>query len=266
MGFIDDSQLSTVAANTYSATLDPGWQSLVDIHGGYVSAIVARAIELTLDDSERVLRSFNAQFLRPAHAGPVAITVETVRTGRAVSFLQATVLQDERPVLTASAVAGVSREGLSFMEVPPPAAVQAGIPAGAERFGDEPGRHLAQLDVRLEPGLAMLGGNERARVAGWIGPLDPTETITLPWLICATDFMPPSMLFRSDRRVMAASVDMAVQLVCSNPGEVVGPGGSIFVEMICSISAEGFSVEDGTFWAATGQLLATARQVRLSGA
>lgn len=76
--------------------------------------------------------------------------------------------------------------------------------------------------------------------------------------------MPPSV-FRTDRPVQAATIDVAVQLICSKPGDAVEPGGHIYADISWAISAEGFSVEDGTFWAPTGQLLATSRQVRLAG-
>ena len=223
---------------------------MLDIHGGYVAAITARAIELAIDDPARTLRSFTVQFIRPAHAGDVTIAIDITRTGRSVSFLRAVVAQDERPVLTAAAVLGTSRDGLAFAELPTPPGALSGPPSDAERFtGSEPGFHFEQLDFRLEPGLSIFGNHDRAHVSGWLAPLDPTETITLPWLICATDFMPPSMVFRTDRPVQAATVDMAVQLLCNNPSDLLKPGEHLYADVNCSISADGFSVEDGTFWA-----------------
>jgi acyl-CoA thioesterase len=266
VSFIDDTNLTPVAATTYLATLDPAWRSMLDIHGGYVAAIVARAVELAVDDPDRALRSFTVQFIRPAHAGDVTIAVDITRTGRSASFVRAVVAQDERPVLTAAAILGTSRSGLAFSEIPPPPAALTAPPVDAERFtGGDPGAHFAQLDLRLEPGLTIFAGNERAHVAGWLGPPEGSDAITLPWLICATDFMPPSMVFRTDHPVQAATIDMAVQLVCSDPGRLIGPGGHVYADVNCALSAEGFSVEDGTFWASSGQLVATSRQVRLAG-
>jgi acyl-CoA thioesterase len=267
MTFIDDAQLSVIDSSTYVATLAATWRSMLDIHGGYVAAITARAIELAIDDPARALRSFTVQFIRPAHAGDVTIAIDITKTGRSATFLRAVVAQDERPVLTAAAVLGNSRAGLAFAEIPTPPGALNGPPPDAERFtGPEPGLHFEQLDLRLEPGLSIFGNHDRAHVSGWLAPLDPTETITLPWLICATDFMPPSMVFRTDRPVQAATVDMAVQLLCSNPTDILRPGDRIYADVNCSISADGFSVEDGTFWAPSGHLLATSRQVRLAGA
>jgi acyl-CoA thioesterase len=264
--FIDDANVTALDANTYQATLSASWRSMLDIHGGYVAALAARAIERSLDDPSRPLRTFNAQFLRPAHPGDITITIDTVRSGRTAAFVRATFTQDNKPVITATAVAGARRDGLTFSEITTPPGASMPPPPDAQPFtGGEPGQHFEQLDARVEPGLTMFGAHERARVAGWLRPLDDNETITLPWIICATDFMPPSMVFRTNQAVQAATIDMAVQLIHSQPATIVKPGTHIYAEAICSISAEGYSVEDATFWAPNAQLLATSRQVRLAG-
>ena len=266
MTFIDDANVTALDASTYEATLSASWRSMLDIHGGYVAALAARAIEISLDDPTRPLRSYNAQFLRPARPGDITIAIDTVRSGRTAAFLRATVIQDDKPVITATAVAGAQRDGLTFSELKAPPGATAPPPPDARPFtGGEPGQHFEQLDARIEPGLTMFGAHERARVAGWLRPLDPNESITLPWIICATDFMPPSMVFRTDQPVQAATIDMAVQLIHSRPAAIVAPGAHIYAEATCSISAQGYSVEDATFWAPDAQLLATSRQVRLAG-
>lgn len=266
MSFIDDACIAATGDRTYAATLSPAWRSMLDIHGGYVAALAARAVEIAIDDPDRALRSFTVQFVRPAHAGPVTIAIEPIKVGRAATFLRAIVAQDERTILTATAIAAAGRGGLRFSDLAPPPIALMTPPDDADRFtGPNHVLHFAQLDLRLEPGLSMLGPNERARVAGWLRPLEPAASVTLPWLICAADFLPPAMIFRTGRLVQAASVDMAVQLIASDPDTVVGPDGRIYVEAICAIAAEGFSVEDATLWASSGQLLATSRQVRLAG-
>lgn len=266
MSFIDDTRLSAMSDMTYVASLSPAWRSMLDIHGGYVAAIAARAVEIVINDPDRALRSFTVQFVRPAHPGQVTIAIEPIKVGRTATFLRAIVSQDERTILTATAIAGANRGGLSFCDVSPPPAALTAPPDDADRFtGSDSVIHFEQLDLRLEPGLTMFEAHDRAHVAGWIRPLAPAEPITLPWMVCAADFMPPAMVFRTGRLVQAASIDMAVQLICSDAGDVVGPGGRIYADANCAISAEGFSVEDATFWASSGQLLATSRQVRLAG-
>jgi len=265
VSFLADTELRAVDAGRYVATLAPTWTSMVGIHGGYVAAITAQAILTTVDD-DRTLRSLNVQFVRPPSAGDIAIDVDVVNSGRSMTFARATVHQRHSTVLVASAVAGSSRGGLEFDELPRPPHAGRAVPDDAERFtGPNPGQHLEQLEFRLEPGLTLFGANDVARVAGWIRPLDIDERVTIPWLVCAADFMPPSMVFRTDRPVKAASVDFSIQLLCHDPAAAVAPGEYVYGEMRSSISAEGFAVEDGTFWSPAGRLLATSRQLRLAG-
>ncbi len=213
MTFIDDAHVHAIGTATYAATLAPTWRSMLDIHGGYVAALTTRAIELAVDDPTRALRNITVQFIRPASAGDITIDVETVRSGRSVSFLRAAVAQDERPVLTASAVAATTRDGFEFCEIQPPA-IPSHRPAESARFtGPEPGLHFTQLDLTLEPGLSIFGNHDRARAAGWIGPREPDTRITVPWLVCAADFIPPTMDFRTDHPSGAATIELAVQLM-----------------------------------------------------
>jgi len=265
VSFIADAELRAVDSGRYVATLAPAWTSMVGIHGGYVAAIAAQAIVTTVDE-DRSLRSLNVQFVRPPNAGQIAIDVDVVNVGRSMTFARATVLQEGNPVLVAAAVAGSPRGGLEFDDLPRAAHVGRAVPGDAERFtGPNPGQHFEQLELRLEPGLTLFGGNDVARVAGWIRPLDIDERVTNPWLVCAADFMPPSMVFRTDRPVNAASVDFSIQLLCRDPAAAISPGEYIYAEMRSSISADGLSVEDGTLWSPAGQLLATSRQLRLAG-
>jgi acyl-CoA thioesterase len=263
--FIADAEVRALDADRYVATLAPTWTSMVGIHGGYVAAIAAHAIEMTLG-KDHSLRSLHVQFVRPPSAGEIAIDVDIVNAGRSMTFAKATVHQEHKPMLVAAAVAGSPRGGLEFDDVPRPFQVGRAVSGDAERFtGPNRGQHFEQLELRLEPGLTLFGGNDVARVAGWIRPLDVEERVTIPWLVCAADFMPPSMVFRTDRPVKAASVDFSVQLLCRDPAAAIAPREYIYGEMRSSISAEGFSVEDGTFWSPAGQLLATSRQLRLAG-
>lgn len=266
MSLLTDAGMRGLGGGRYAATLPSGWASMVGIHGGYVAALAASAVEDVVGEEGRALRSVSAQFLRPPSAGAIEVDVDVVQAGRSVSFLRATVRQDGRPVVVVSAVAGHPRGGLEFDEVARPRWAGRPPPDEAGRFtGPNPGEHFEQLDLRLEPGLALFGGNDVARVAAWVRPLDPEAPLTVPWLVLATDVMPPSMVFRTDRPVQAASIELAVQVLHGRPDALVAPGQHLFGEMRAWASAEGFTIEDGTFWSPAGDLLATSRQLRLAG-
>jgi acyl-CoA thioesterase len=268
VSFLTDTALQRAGDGRFTARLDPNWASMLGIHGGYVAAVAASAIERWIDEPARALRSLTTQFLRPPSAGEAVITVETVTAGHSMTFTRATVHQNDKAVLVATATAGHTRGGLEFDELPRATSDRPGPqgPGAASRFtGAELSPHLAQLDLRLEPGVTLFSGTGVARMAGWVRPLDADERVTIPWLVCAADFMPPSMVTRTDRPVQAASIDYSIQFLCAEPASAVPAGGFVHGEMRCSISAEGFSVEDGTFRSPDGRVLATSRQLRLAG-
>ena len=264
MSFLDDVGLTATAGDEFTATLHPTWRSMVGIHGGYVAAVTTAAVLRSVDPG-RALRNLDVQFTRPPTEGPITIRTEPVSAGRTMTFTRAVATQRGRPVLIATAVLGTDRGGLEFDEVAKPSWAGSPPPPSAERFvGTEPGHHFEQLDLRLEPGLRIFGHHATARVAGWLRPIDPGEPITTPWLVCAADAMPPSMVFRTDRPVQAASIAMSIQLVAPAPGAVPA-GSTVFLDARTSISSRGFLVEDGTIWSPDGTILATSRQLRLSG-
>lgn len=259
-----DADLVRTGTTTYQASLSSTWASMIGIHGGYAAAITAEAIIQTVDP-DRTLRSLDTQFIRPPNPGRLDITVEIVNSGRTTTFARATAVQNDKPVLTTTAVAGTDRGGLHFDELPRPLnAASPPLPDTTRFTGPEPGLHFEQLDFRLEPGLTIFGHHDQARVAGWLRPLDPSHLITIPWLICAADFMPPSMVFRTDRPVQAASIDFTVQIL-QDPTTLVPPGAYIYLETRAAISTDGYTVEDGTLWSPLGAILATSRQLRLAG-
>jgi acyl-CoA thioesterase len=268
VSFLAETALQRTDDGRYVARFAPTWASMLGIHGGYVAAVAASAIERSIDEPARALRSLTTQFLRPPSAGEAVITVETVAAGRSMTFAKATVHQNDKPVLMATATAGHARGGLEFDELPRATSDRPGShgPGAAPRFtGAELSPHLAQLDLRMEPGVTLFSVGPIARMAGWIRPLDVTERVTIPWLVCAADFMPPSMVTRTDRPVQAASIDYSIQFLCAEPASAVPVGGFVHGEMRCSISADGFSVEDGIFRSPDGRVLATSRQLRLAG-
>lgn len=263
--FISRSSVRRAADGTYTATLLPEWTSIIAIHGGYVAAIAAQTMTEILAD-DRSLRTLHVQFVRPPQPGDVVIEHEIVSSGRTTTFLRTLVRQEGKAVLAMSVIAAAPRAGLEFDELPRPALAGTTPPPGLERYtGPNPGGHLEQFDFRLEPGLTMYGEHGVARVAGWLRPVGPNETLSIPWMVCAADFMPPSVLFRIGNPVPAASVEMSVHLLDDEPSASVPQGEYIFAEMRSAISSGGFCVEDGTFWSPAGTLLATSRQFRLSG-
>ncbi|HEV7762521.1 MAG TPA: acyl-CoA thioesterase domain-containing protein, partial [Acidimicrobiales bacterium] len=97
--FAADTAVMRVGEGRWRGELSERWASLVGIHGGYVTAVAARAIAEAVADPDRPLRTLSAQFLRSPRPGPVEVDVTVERRGRTLVFASARVHQDDRSLV-----------------------------------------------------------------------------------------------------------------------------------------------------------------------
>ena len=106
--FRSDTAVTRLSDSRWRAELSERWSSLVGIHGGYVAAIAARAVDEAVGDPARPLRTLSAQFLRALRPGPAEVGVTVERRGRTMVFASARVHQGHRTaVLVRATSAGV---------------------------------------------------------------------------------------------------------------------------------------------------------------
>ena len=72
--FATDTAVVRDQAGRYHATIDPGWWIERGPNGGYLAAIVLRAVLAEVDDPERRLRTCTLHYLRPPVEGRVRCT------------------------------------------------------------------------------------------------------------------------------------------------------------------------------------------------
>ena len=121
----------------YVGELSDAWNCPIVPHGGVVTATAARAMAAELAHPEQRLRSINAVFAGQVRPGPVVIDVTTLRRGRSMSQLTATLRNPDADAgLTAVAVFGAVREGFEFTDLAPPEGVQP--PHECPSFRDPP--------------------------------------------------------------------------------------------------------------------------------
>src|SRR4051812_49725072 len=109
--FDADTAVQRVGPELFKARIDPKWWVIRGPNGGYVAAILQRAMTEAVGDPLRPARSLAVQFLTPPEAGPVDIHTPIERQGGALSNTTARPGQSERPF-------------------PPPLAGLSGPPAG----------------------------------------------------------------------------------------------------------------------------------------
>src|SRR5207248_3116233 len=77
----------TGARTQLEAEVSAAWRAGRGPHGGYLAAMLLRALAASLEDRERAARSLTIHFARAPEPGPVSITATTEREGRSLSTL-----------------------------------------------------------------------------------------------------------------------------------------------------------------------------------
>jgi hypothetical protein len=208
----------------YDATLSSTWAIGERPHGGYLLAVVARAAAEGLGvargeaglrgpNAEAGLRGPNAEtgvhphplstsavFLRSPSFGPARIVVEVLRTGRSVSHVQTTLLQDGAASLRALHLFGPLAAGAEphFLGETPPAlppwdecAARPSPPPMPDGSVIRVG--IAEIvEMRIDPASLTEGGPgaDPGELRGWLAfrdarPADPLS------LLFAVDALPP---------------------------------------------------------------------------
>lgn len=252
--------IERLAEGRWQLEVDAGWFAPTGPNGGWLAAVVLRALTEAVDDPERAPRSLNLHYLRPPAPGPAEISVQVERVGGSLTSLSARLEQDGR--LCVLALAAFARDMPSAAEW---SAKMPEAPASdtLERLSAPEGAPeiFRRLDVRLALGDPPFSGGSEARTGGWLA-FDPPRQIDA--LACATlvDAFWPAPFARLTGPIAAPTVDLSIHFrarlpLAADPQVVLGLYTS-------STSAEGFFEEDAELWTQDGVLLAQGRQLALA--
>ncbi|MFA4928415.1 MAG: thioesterase family protein [Patulibacter sp.] len=288
----DSSTLATTAferatavtrdGDRYVADVDLDWAAPTGPNGGYLAAIVVRAVEAEADpEQQRQLRSLSLQYLRSAGEGPLELEVRTVRSGRRLASVAVTARQQGREVLTG--FASLATRGLDQVGAwSPPLPAVAGPPAPdaeaapIDRF-DRSGGHWLDLPPGLPPIVGQLriaprigtgpytgrtvAPGEPIETGGWMGSPEP-QRIDAAYLAQLTDFWWPPALEVMTAPAIAPTIDLTIHVQADLPVGGLDPA-AVLGAFRTSVAANGLAEEDGTLFLPDGTLLARSRQLAL---
>jgi acyl-CoA thioesterase len=249
------------APGRFAAEISPAWGVPHGPNGGYVAAIMLRAMQAAIADPERAPRSLTLHYLRPPAAGPCEVAVEVERAGRTLTSLSARVLQDGQPMVVAlGAFAGGFPTAADYAspapDVPPPEALRvvpadAGLPPIAQR-------------TALAPvfGPRALSGADEALVGGWLRLAEP-RVADAAAIAFYCDAWVPSPFPRLTEPAPAPTIDLTIHFRARLPHAGMAPGDPVLARFASSTSRDGLFEEDGEIWAPDGTLLAQSRQLAI---
>jgi acyl-CoA thioesterase len=249
--------VAPVGDGAWRATCDDAWSAGRGPNGGYLAAIVLRAMLAELDDPAREARSVTCHYLRPPAVGEVRVEVAVERAGRSVSTLGARLSQAGE--LCVIAVAAFARDGDGALDYGD-AAPAAPDPDSVRPSPPVPGVPMTgQFESRPTLGAPPFSGAGEALSGGWLRFAEP-QAIDAPALAMYADAWMPSPFPRLTRYAWAPTIDLTVHFRAPAATAAVAPGEPVLAVFSSASSAGGFFDEDGDLWSRDGVLLARSRQ------
>jgi acyl-CoA thioesterase len=255
----------------YEGRIDRGWWVVRGPNGGYVAALLLRALAAGVPP-ERAPRSLTVHYTAPPDEGPVRIETRVERVGRSLSTVSGRLVQGDRLLALALAAFSVPRAGLELdharmPEAAPPEACPPfpGVIPMHERYesrwavGDPPDRMAPEA-----PGPPdHQAGSPQALCGGWIRLAEP-RPVDAPLAAAYTDAWPPAVFSWAPSREAVGpvpTVDLTVHFRRDLPLASARPDDWCLAVFRSRLAAGGFLEEDGEIWSRDGLLLAQSRQL-----
>jgi acyl-CoA thioesterase len=251
--------IEPLGGGAWQATCDGAWATQLGANGGFLAAIVLRAMIAQLDDPARQARSLTCHYLRPPDVGELRVEVTVERQGRTMSTLSTRVTQGGRLCILAVGAFAIELAGaVDYAGAPP----RAPAPEDVERLAPPPDVPIAaQFDLRPAVGGEPYSGAPEAVTGGWLQFADP-QPLDAPALAMYADAWLPSPMTLLDRPALMPTVDLTIHFRAPAAAAEIDDE-PVLTVFRSSTSAGGFFEEDGEVWSRDGVLLAQSRQLAL---
>jgi acyl-CoA thioesterase len=253
--FADDTAVEPLGDGRYAATIDPGWWIQRGPNGGYLAAIVLRAVLAEVGSGGQAPRSLTLHFLRPPVEGSAEVRVEVLRQGRTLATVRAGLVQGDTTCIEALAAVGGPRPGIEFDDAPPPIVPPPDLlepPPSAPM--EIPMR--ARYSYRQGIGAVSGAGGGEALTGGWIRLADD-DPVDHAAVAAFTDGWAPAVFARLAAPVGVPTVDLTIHFRHDVPHRPAW----CLVRFRTRLATGGYLEEDGEVWSDDGRLLAQSRQL-----
>ncbi|MER5401472.1 thioesterase family protein [Streptomyces sp. NPDC002599] len=262
--FDRDTTVTPRGAGVYDVDLSAGWTIINAVNGGYLLAVLGRALADALPHSDPF--TVSAHYLTASQPGPAVIRTDVVRTGRTLSTGQASLFQydDEGREIERIRVLASYGDLDSLPDDVRTTALPPAIPPMDQCFGPQdapapiPGSSAItdRLFLKLDPatlGWALGAPSGKGEMRSWFGLADGRDADPLS-LLLAVDALPPTA-FEIGLSGWVPTVELTVHVRC-RPAP-----GPLRVSITTRNLAGGFLEEDAEVWDSEDRLVAQSRQL-----
>jgi acyl-CoA thioesterase len=246
-----DTALEPLTPTRWRGEISDRWWVVRGPFGGYVAAMMTRAMVAAVDDPARRPRSLSIHFVEAPAPGPVELSAAVERAGRSSSTVNLRVEQEGRPVALALGSCAAWRDGEPEWSDAAPDAPPPGDCDRLARVDPMPG-FLDRFEIRPVGGIF-----DGPRNLAWLR-FDPPRPIEHLALTVLSDGWMPAAFSKLGRPFGAPTTDLTIHFRAPVPNE-----DWVLADYRSRFSAGGVWEEDGELWAADGTLLAQSRQLAL---
>ncbi|MGW0599770.1 thioesterase family protein [Streptomyces sp. NPDC002776] len=262
--FDRDTALTRREPGVYDIDLSAGWTIISAVNGGYLLAVLGRALSDALPHADPF--TISAHYLTASQPGPAVVRTSVVRTGRTLSTGQASLFQyddqgrevERIRVLASYGDLDALPDDVRTTAKPP------AIPPMDQCFGPQdgpapvPGSSAIthRLMIKLDPatlGWALGAPSGKGEMRAWLGLADGRDADPLS-LLLAVDALPPTA-FELGIKGWVPTVELTVHVRC-RPAP-----GPLRVGITTRNLAGGFLEEDAEVWDSEDRLVAQSRQL-----
>ena len=265
--FDRDTAVTYIEAGRYAGHMDRGWWIVNGPNGGYVAAVLLRALLLEVDDPSRSPRSLTIHYLRPPGEGPVDVHTVKERVGRGLTTASARLFQGDKLMAIAIGAFAAARPGFQMSDLRMPDLPR---PETCQKLREKYANTVEmqkRYDSRWGLGDPFGTGSSRALVGGYIRFEEPRIVDALA-VAAFTDSFPPAVFSRVTPDVAIGpvpTIDLTIHFRATLPLEGAKPTDYCVVTFRSNVAREGFIEEDSEVWSESGVLLAQSRQLALVG-
>ncbi|WP_171112751.1 MULTISPECIES: thioesterase family protein [Streptomyces] len=262
--FDRDTAVTRRSEGVYDIDLSAGWTIISAVNGGYLLAVLGRALADALPHPDPF--TISAHYLTASQPGPAVVRTDVVRTGRTLSTGQASLFQYDdqgREVERIRVLASYGDLGSLPDDVRTTARPPA-MPPMDQCFGPEDGPApvdgssaiTERLLLKLDPstlGWALGAPSGKGEMRAWFGLKDGRDADPFS-LLLAVDALPPTA-FELGISGWVPTVELTVHVRC-RPAP-----GPLRVSITTRNLAGGFLEEDAEVWDSADRLVAQSRQL-----
>ncbi|QFR00487.1 thioesterase family protein [Streptomyces phaeolivaceus] len=262
--FDRDTAVTRRGPGVYDIDLSAGWTITGALNGGYLLAVLGRALADALPHDDPF--TISAHYLTASRPGPATVRTDVVRTGRTLSTGQASLFQHDDEGREVERIRVLASYG-DLDTLPDDVRTTAkppAIPPIQQCFGpqDAPGpvpggsAIADRLFLKLDPatlGWALGAPSGKGEMRSWFGLADGRDADPFS-LLLAVDALPPTA-FEMGLKGWVPTVELTVHVRC-RPAP-----GPLRVSITTRNLAGGFLEEDAEVWDSADRLVAQSRQL-----